>query len=256
MKFRQFFCSLCVAALLVSALPAAWAADAAAFTDAKDIQHWEAVATLTKLGVVNGKEDGSFDPAAPVTRAECAKLITTMLAGGKDFTPETAASSFSDTQEHWAKDYIENCVRLGIISGRGDGTFAPDDQVSLYQLFKMTEVMLEDYDKEYLTGEYWESHATFKAVRLNLYNGLVDPVPSYEQRIIDIPADYPLSREEAAQVLFNALAYVPSVFVESTDANGEACWVPAEKTDANGTPLSFLFEHFGVTEVSVPAQPK
>lgn len=254
---KRICVTLLTAALCLSLAVPASAADATNFSDAKDIRHWEAVATLTNLGVVNGKEDGSFDPTAPVTRAECAKLITTMLAGGKDFTPETATSSFSDTQEHWAKDYIENCVRLGIISGRGDGTFAPDDQVSLYQLFKMTEVMLEDTTKEDLTGENWESYASLRAIRLNLYNGLVDPVPSYEQRpTIDIPADYPLSREEAAQILFNALAYVPSVFVESTDADGKACWIPAQKTDDNGVPLSFLYERFGVTEVSIPAQPE
>ena len=40
---------------------------------------------LTILGVINGKEDGSFfDPAGNVTRAEMAKMIATVLNQGAD----------------------------------------------------------------------------------------------------------------------------------------------------------------------------
>ncbi len=55
------------------------------FTDKDEIQNTEAVATMVSLGVINGKEDGSyFDPTGIVTRAEMAKLIAVSLNGGKD----------------------------------------------------------------------------------------------------------------------------------------------------------------------------
>ena len=50
------------------------------FSDKDEIVNKDAVSMLTILGVINGKEDGSFfDPAGNVTRAEMAKMIATVL---------------------------------------------------------------------------------------------------------------------------------------------------------------------------------
>ena len=59
-------------------------ASAADFKDADEIEHTDAVNTLVALNVINGKDDGSYDPNGIVTRAEMAKLITVALNGGKD----------------------------------------------------------------------------------------------------------------------------------------------------------------------------
>ena len=54
-------------------------------TDKDEIVNKDAVSMLTILGVINGKEDGSFfDPAGNVTRAEMAKMIATVLNQGAD----------------------------------------------------------------------------------------------------------------------------------------------------------------------------
>ena len=37
---------------------------------------------------------------------------------------------FSDIQNHWAKDYIEKCARLGIVNGYEDGRFRPNEAIS------------------------------------------------------------------------------------------------------------------------------
>ena len=42
----------------------------AAFTDSADIKATEAVDMLTALGVIDGFEDGSFQPNGTVTRAQ------------------------------------------------------------------------------------------------------------------------------------------------------------------------------------------
>ena len=45
------------------------------FSDKDKIVNDEAVSMLVELNVINGKDDGSFDPEGIVTRAEMAKMI-------------------------------------------------------------------------------------------------------------------------------------------------------------------------------------
>lgn len=47
------------------------------------------------------------------------------------------AAGFSDTEKHWAKEYIEFGVEKGYISGYEDGTFKPDKTVSRAEFSKM-----------------------------------------------------------------------------------------------------------------------
>ena len=55
------------------------------FSDKDKVVNKDAVSMLTPLGVINGKEDGSyFDPTGNVTRAEMAKMIATVLNQGAD----------------------------------------------------------------------------------------------------------------------------------------------------------------------------
>ena len=55
------------------------------FSDVEDIVNKDAVSLLTILGIINGKEDGSFfDPTGDVTRAEMAKMISVILNKGAD----------------------------------------------------------------------------------------------------------------------------------------------------------------------------
>lgn len=124
MKLRKFFCALWAAALLLSAFPAALAQEAPAFTDMADIQHPEAVTALVKLGVMSGKEDGSFDPAGAVSRGECAKMTAHILTGGKDISSELPARpSFPDIKGHWAEAYIEFCAEKGLAFPQENGNF-------------------------------------------------------------------------------------------------------------------------------------
>ena len=98
------------------------------FTDKSEIVNTEAVSTMVSLGVISGKEDGSYyDPTGSLTRAEACTLIARMLGGGKDpVLGSNIKSTFTDTQGHWAESYIAYCANLGIIVGVGDGSFNPD----------------------------------------------------------------------------------------------------------------------------------
>jgi hypothetical protein len=54
--------------------------------------------------------------------------ITTSLPGGLPFT---------DTQNHWAKDYINNLWRLNIVKGRTATLFYPDASITRAELMKV-----------------------------------------------------------------------------------------------------------------------
>ena len=63
----------------------------AAFTDQADIKvDSDVVDTLVSLGIVEGFEDGSFQPNATVTRAQMAKMIYVLRTGNSD------ASAYND----------------------------------------------------------------------------------------------------------------------------------------------------------------
>ena len=93
-------------------------------TDSSD---WfnNASATLTNAGIITGKPGGLFDPNAPITRAEFATIAVRFFGGtyeGEDIFPDIAG--------HWANQYINRAAVLGIIEGRGDGTFDPDAYIT------------------------------------------------------------------------------------------------------------------------------
>ena len=103
----------------------------AAFSDAKEIKHAEAVGVMNALGVINGLPDGSFAPAGNVTRAEMAKMITIIMLGDIDAAAfKGTATDLTDINGHWAEGYIKYCYSQGVIAGRGDGTFAPNANVT------------------------------------------------------------------------------------------------------------------------------
>ena len=96
------------------------------FSDKDKIVNKEAVSTLVELGVIAGKDDGTYDPTGIVTRGEMAKMICVVLNGGKDPSLGNVTKySYTDTVGHWAAPYIEYCAIRGIVAGKGDGTFGP-----------------------------------------------------------------------------------------------------------------------------------
>ena len=110
------------------------------FSDKDEIVNQDAVSLLTILGVIEGKEDGSyFDPTGSVTRAEMAKMIATILNQGADVDGLYTGmnTGLTDVKGHWAESYINYCYSLGIIAGRGNGKFDPAATVTGNEAAKM-----------------------------------------------------------------------------------------------------------------------
>ena len=170
----------------------------AAFTDQDEIQNAEAVDMTSALGIIDGYEDGAFQPAENIERGEAAKMISAMLNGGRDSVQETTESSYNDvlgSVDAWANKYIEYCTARGIVSGVGGDRFAPASNVTGTQLAKMLLVSLgyDSVKEGYQDNAMWSVNVNTDAVVAGLYAGI---------ETIDMSA--PLSRDNAAQMIWNA----------------------------------------------------
>jgi|GEM_PF-5572564 len=133
------------------------------FLDQDQIDHQLAIAVLAELGVIDGYRQAGggyiYDPDRVVTRAEMAKIISVIATGGQDVAADQhIAAGFKDVPEtYWGRPYVAYCAARGIISGRGDGYFYPEDPVKGTEALKMLLVLLgcEPETSGLLTGE-WE----------------------------------------------------------------------------------------------------
>lgn len=125
------------------------ATDEGAYSE--DAYYQKALSLCTALGIISGYEDGSVRPESNVTRAEMAKIILTML---NITSMSKYQNNFTDVSEsHWAADIIQTAQETGIINGMGDGTFAPDGNVTYAQIATMiVRAMNYTMDAEYNGG--------------------------------------------------------------------------------------------------------
>ena len=168
----------------------------AAFTDSADIKvDTEVVDTLVSLGVVNGYDDGSFKPNGTVTRAEMAKMIYVLRTGNSDASAyNDDKTSFTDIGSHWARGYIKYCQSLGIIAGKSNTKFCPNDKVTAQEAAKMLLVTLGyNAEKAGLVGANWASKT----------NALADEAGLLEDVNTAFTAACP--RQYAAQLIYNAI---------------------------------------------------
>ena len=167
------------------------------FSDKDKVVNKDAVSMLTTLGVINGKEDGSyFDPTGNVTRAEMAKMIATVLNQGADVDGLYVGmnTGLTDVKGHWAESYINYCYSLGIIAGRGNGKFDPAATVTGNEAAKML-LVAAGYDAqlEGLTGADWAIKTASLASTLGIFDNL------------SVATSDPLTRDNAALLIYNAL---------------------------------------------------
>ena len=173
------------------------AVNASDFTDADEIVNKDAVSTMTALGIINGKEDGSyFDPTGNMTRAEMAKMLCVAINGGVDpVLGVKDTPTFTDIKGTWAESYIEYCAANGIIAGRGNNKFDPTGTVSATEAAKMLlGVLGYSAEKSGLVGNDWAINTNVLANQNGLY-----------KKLANLNANTMLTRDNAAQMIYNAL---------------------------------------------------
>ncbi|MFX3631732.1 MAG: S-layer homology domain-containing protein [Candidatus Pristimantibacillus sp.] len=88
--------------------------------------HWAeaSIHALTESGIIAGYEDGTFRPNKEISRAEIVAIISRIL--NLNNVAAAATPAFSDINSAWNKDQIERAAAAGIITGAGNGQFAPN----------------------------------------------------------------------------------------------------------------------------------
>lgn len=112
---------------------------------------------------------------------------------------ETVDVNFTDVNNHWAKDVINDLAKYGYINGMGDGTYAPDNILTRAQFIKMVadfyEMEVPEYDGRFkdVTGNEWFTDALITADDL----GLIDVAMKLGG---NVNPNAPITREEAASI--------------------------------------------------------
>jgi len=109
-----------------------------------DVQgHWakKQIIEVASNGWMIGDGKSSFSPNGSLTRAEAATAFVRILKSEeyeenhkRKSEISDAVPVFSDISGHWAEEYIKTAAKHGLILGRGDNTFGPDDNITREEL--------------------------------------------------------------------------------------------------------------------------
>ena len=182
-------------AMALSLMTVAFAKEASDYTDYDTVTNKEAVSVLTALNVIDGMGNNTFQPTGNVTRAQMAKMITIISLGNVDATAFLGTQTdLKDINGHWGEAYIKYCYSQGIISGRGNGVFDPNANVTAAEASKMLLTAIGyNSDVQGYTGAQWAINVTRDAQLKGFYKD------------VSVPSNKALTRDEAAQMIWNAV---------------------------------------------------
>jgi hypothetical protein len=85
------------------------------------------IEALASRGIIDGTEDGTFDPDGKLTRAQYIKLLVTAF----DLADETAGTTFTDVKPgDWYYSSVASAQKLGIVQGQDDNLFGADNLIT------------------------------------------------------------------------------------------------------------------------------
>ena len=183
MKFKHRLSALLLA--LALALPLGVA-------QAGAVSESTAIEAVQALGIITGDESGNLDLADPVTRAEFVTMMTAASSYKDSIGTGTGVSLFKDVKsDHWASQYIRLAVEQGWMTGYVDGTFRPDNQITLEEACTAL-LKLLGYQSSDLVGSYPSAQLT-KASSV----GLRDDLDAVQGQV--------LTRQDCVMLFYNLL---------------------------------------------------
>jgi hypothetical protein len=110
--------------------------------------------SIRATGVMVGDENGNMNLSSPVTRAQFVTMMTAASPYQGTVGTGTGTSLFKDVKSsHWASNYIKLAVEQGWMTGYVDGTFHPDQTITLEEACTAL-LRLLGYDASSLTGSF------------------------------------------------------------------------------------------------------
>lgn len=124
-------------AMLISTL--AVSVSAVGYSDVdKSSSYAEAVDILSGLKILQGDEQGNFNPDAEIKRSEFAAVVCRALGQENSANGAKGFTKFADVSvDHWAVGYINWAAQQKIVNGRDANTFDPDAPVQYQEAVKM-----------------------------------------------------------------------------------------------------------------------
>ena len=87
----------------------------------------DAIESLAARGIAEGTGEGMFQPGRNITRAE----FITLLMNALDWQDPAAVSTFQDIRsDQWYYNSIASAQKQGIVEGKPDHTFGPDESIT------------------------------------------------------------------------------------------------------------------------------
>lgn len=170
------------------------------FSDTADSAYARELDTMAVYGLLNGFEDGSFRPDETLTRAQFCAMAASAL-----HLPAGKSAAFSDVAEDsWYAGAVSGMVSMGFMSGKGNGTFAPNETITCQEMVAALSqvaawISMDGYElsntdllpEERETYQEWAGWAQAPARNLAELEALPDGL---------VPAE-PVTRELAAATL-------------------------------------------------------
>ena len=156
---KRLLSGLLAVLMLLALFPAALAASPA---------EEEAAQALAALDIMVGGENGDLMLDRSVTRAEFTKMTVAASVYGDGVGSETTVSPYPDVPyTHWAASYIQTAVQAGYITGYLDGTFRPNNTITLAEGVTMV-LRLLGYQNSDFSGAYPSGQmALYKTLKLD-----------------------------------------------------------------------------------------
>ena len=196
---KRLYAIFMVIALMISNIP--MIATANVFSDVPDDYIYRNdIGFLSNLGIIEGVGDGLFLPDSNVKRCDFVIMLSRLLE-----IPDSDSEKFSDVlPEHYFYEYVTNAKAAGIISGYGDGSFLPDNNITMQEAVKMAVAAYEktsgismQISKDSISdrADSWASGYCDKAATANMIDESFVP-----QKL--------LTRGEAARMLSGLVLYM------------------------------------------------
>lgn len=130
------------------------------FDDAQEHKYAADIRLLCNLGIINGDEEGNFNPDNPINRIEFLTIMLRTLYNDQNlYLSATDEYAFDDVPNtHWA--YHESCFMrmMGLTEGVGNNKFDPNATISLRDAVKIIISALGYKDAAESRGGYPEGY--------------------------------------------------------------------------------------------------
>lgn len=132
--------------------------------------YYEAIQKAYRAGIINGDSQNKFNPNAPITRAQVAKILTLAF----DLKSETSITLQDVPQTHWSNEYVQALIGNGITTVTETGLYQPNEKLTRGQYVLFLYRLLHTEEEQTMTQHigHWSGQIDIPqsplAVQLNL----------------------------------------------------------------------------------------